>query len=283
MIREIQHHGLLIHACSVPHSTVAAPHCGGRTTELTRNPGALADALEKIEAQWRQARASEEILLKDLSGFHAIVAKARELKVRVTHLVNTHGHWDHIQAVTAVRDAGIEVYTTLNVQHLESLNDVVAQITGVTVRETLPAVLRGEVGADLSASARAELETLAHDAQTHHVGHDFSFQRDSCRLEDRQAAHPERAAREHGDSALVEDEQAGAKDNRPQQIEALLLASGQGHPALAHHRVVALGETGDELVGLGLAGGLLPGAGDHSLNLYVCQGRLLRQLPLRKW
>ena len=34
------------------------------------------------------------------------------------------------------------------------------------VRETLPAVLRGEVGADLSASARAELETLAHDAQT---------------------------------------------------------------------------------------------------------------------
>jgi two-component system sensor histidine kinase KdpD len=30
------------------------------------------------------------------------------------------------------------VYTTLNVQHLESLNDVVAQITGVTVRETVP-------------------------------------------------------------------------------------------------------------------------------------------------
>ena len=34
--------------------------------------------------------------------------------------------------------AGIDVYTTLNVQHIESLNDVVAQITGVTVRETLP-------------------------------------------------------------------------------------------------------------------------------------------------
>ncbi|MBP7688872.1 MAG: sensor histidine kinase KdpD [Thermoflexales bacterium] len=34
--------------------------------------------------------------------------------------------------------AGIDVYTTLNIQHLESLNDVVAQITGVTVRETLP-------------------------------------------------------------------------------------------------------------------------------------------------
>ncbi len=34
--------------------------------------------------------------------------------------------------------AGIDVYTTLNVQHLESLNDVVAQITGVIVHETIP-------------------------------------------------------------------------------------------------------------------------------------------------
>lgn len=34
--------------------------------------------------------------------------------------------------------AGIDVYTTLNIQHLESLNDVVAQITGVIVRETVP-------------------------------------------------------------------------------------------------------------------------------------------------
>jgi two-component system sensor histidine kinase KdpD len=35
-------------------------------------------------------------------------------------------------------DAGIHVYTTLNVQHLESLNDLVAKITGVVVRETVP-------------------------------------------------------------------------------------------------------------------------------------------------
>jgi two-component system sensor histidine kinase KdpD len=35
-------------------------------------------------------------------------------------------------------DAGIDVYTTLNVQHIESLNDVVAQITGILVRETVP-------------------------------------------------------------------------------------------------------------------------------------------------
>jgi two-component system sensor histidine kinase KdpD len=34
--------------------------------------------------------------------------------------------------------AGINVYTTLNIQHVETLNDIVAQITGVTVRETVP-------------------------------------------------------------------------------------------------------------------------------------------------
>src|SRR6202000_139740 len=34
--------------------------------------------------------------------------------------------------------AGIDVYTTVNVQHIESLNDVIAQITHVQVRETVP-------------------------------------------------------------------------------------------------------------------------------------------------
>ncbi|MBK9713531.1 MAG: sensor histidine kinase KdpD [Kouleothrix sp.] len=42
------------------------------------------------------------------------------------------------QDVEELRDAGIAVYTTINVQHVESLNDVVAQITGVQVRETVP-------------------------------------------------------------------------------------------------------------------------------------------------
>jgi two-component system sensor histidine kinase KdpD len=42
------------------------------------------------------------------------------------------------QDVEAILDAGINVETTLNVQHLESLNDVVFDITGVKVRETVP-------------------------------------------------------------------------------------------------------------------------------------------------
>ncbi len=40
--------------------------------------------------------------------------------------------------VEVILDAGIDVVSTLNVQHLESLNDTVAAITGVRVRETIP-------------------------------------------------------------------------------------------------------------------------------------------------
>ncbi len=43
--------------------------------------------------------------------------------------------WQDIQELLG---RGIDVYTTLNIQHLESLNDVVQQITGIRVRETLP-------------------------------------------------------------------------------------------------------------------------------------------------
>ncbi|WP_347266701.1 sensor histidine kinase KdpD [Paracoccus sp. (in: a-proteobacteria)] len=43
--------------------------------------------------------------------------------------------WQDVEEVLA---AGIDVYSTLNIQHLESLNDVVARITGVHVQETVP-------------------------------------------------------------------------------------------------------------------------------------------------
>src|SRR5262249_52795661 len=42
------------------------------------------------------------------------------------------------QDVVELLEAGINVYTAMNVQHVESLNDVVAKITGVVVRETVP-------------------------------------------------------------------------------------------------------------------------------------------------
>jgi two-component system, OmpR family, sensor histidine kinase KdpD len=47
-------------------------------------------------------------------------------------------HAKRWQDVLELIDAGIDVYTALNVQHIESLNDLVAKITGVVVRETVP-------------------------------------------------------------------------------------------------------------------------------------------------
>src|SRR5437660_825570 len=47
-------------------------------------------------------------------------------------------HTKRYQDVEEILDAGITVVTTLNIQHLESLNDLIASITGVRVRETLP-------------------------------------------------------------------------------------------------------------------------------------------------
>src|SRR6266545_186512 len=46
-------------------------------------------------------------------------------------------HIKRYQDVEEILEAGIDVYTTLNVQHLESLNDVVAQVTGIIVTETI--------------------------------------------------------------------------------------------------------------------------------------------------
>lgn len=42
------------------------------------------------------------------------------------------------QDVEELLDAGIDVLTTVNVQHLESLNDIVGSVTGIRVRETVP-------------------------------------------------------------------------------------------------------------------------------------------------
>ncbi len=71
----------------------------------------------------------------------AVLARRPQLAL-VDELAHTNApgsrHPKRYQDVEELLAAGIDVYTTLNVQHLESLNDIVAQITGVTVRETIP-------------------------------------------------------------------------------------------------------------------------------------------------
>jgi two-component system sensor histidine kinase KdpD len=70
-----------------------------------------------------------------------ILARHPQL-VLVDELAHTNApdsrHPKRYQDVEELLENGISVYTTLNIQHLESLNDVVQQITGVAVRETIP-------------------------------------------------------------------------------------------------------------------------------------------------
>ena len=71
----------------------------------------------------------------------AVLARRPRLAL-VDELAHTNApgsrHPKRYQDVEDLLAAGIDVYTTLNIQHLESLNDIVAQITGVVVRETIP-------------------------------------------------------------------------------------------------------------------------------------------------
>ena len=71
----------------------------------------------------------------------AILARAPTL-VLVDELAHTNApgsrHPKRFQDVLELLDAGIDVYSTINIQHVESLNDVVASFTRVRVRETVP-------------------------------------------------------------------------------------------------------------------------------------------------
>lgn len=72
---------------------------------------------------------------------NAILKRQPQL-VLVDELAHTNipgdGREKRYQDVEAILDAGIDVYSTVNIQHLESLNDIVARITGVVVRERIP-------------------------------------------------------------------------------------------------------------------------------------------------
>ncbi|MEO8459836.1 MAG: sensor histidine kinase KdpD [Dokdonella sp.] len=102
-----------------------------------RETEALLEGLEIL------ARQSFEHRGVNLTEFDLDAALGRRPQVL---LVDELAHSNHVGArhpqrwmdIEELLDAGIDVYTTVNIQHLESLNDVVAQITGVRVRETVP-------------------------------------------------------------------------------------------------------------------------------------------------
>lgn len=70
------------------------------------------------------------------------VLKSQPQLVLIDELAHTNipgsRHDKRWQDVIEILDRGIDVYTTLNVQHIESLNDIVSGITGTKVRETVP-------------------------------------------------------------------------------------------------------------------------------------------------
>src|SRR5207342_2423702 len=82
-----------------------------------------------------QGRRLEELDLDALLSRKPGVALVDELAHRNVPGSRHERRW---QDVIELLDAGIDVYTTVNIQHLESLNDVVHRITGVRVSETVP-------------------------------------------------------------------------------------------------------------------------------------------------
>jgi two-component system sensor histidine kinase KdpD len=71
----------------------------------------------------------------------AIIARKPQIVI-IDELAHTNAigsrHLKRFQDVLEILDNGIDVHTTVNVQHIESRSDTVAQITGITIRETLP-------------------------------------------------------------------------------------------------------------------------------------------------
>ncbi len=113
--------------------------------------------VEGLEVLPRRAIEYRGVTLKEFD-LDAALARHPSL-ILVDELAHTNApgsrHARRFQDVEELLGAGIDVYTTLNVQHLESLNDVVAQITGIQVRETVPDSMLEEADelevADLSA------------------------------------------------------------------------------------------------------------------------------------
>ena len=123
-------------------------------THGRRETAALLDGLEVLP---RRSLQYHGVTLEEFDLDAALARKPGVILVDVLAHTNAPGsrHTRRFQDVEELLAAGINVYTTLNVQHLESLNDVVAQITQVKVRETVPDSILDEADelelADLSA------------------------------------------------------------------------------------------------------------------------------------
>jgi two-component system sensor histidine kinase KdpD len=106
------------------------PHARPETT-------ALADGLEQVP----HLRSEYGSIALNEMDVDAVIRRAPELAL-IDELAHTNGsearnekRWQDIEEVLA---AGIDVISTVNIQHLESLNDAISELTEVRVRETFP-------------------------------------------------------------------------------------------------------------------------------------------------
>jgi two-component system sensor histidine kinase KdpD len=107
------------------------PHERPETSEQARG-------LEVVPRREVEIRGGATVAEMDLP---ALLARAPELAL-IDELAHTNPpgleHDKRYEDIAAVLAAGIDVFSTVNVQHLESLNDQIAELTGVRVRETVP-------------------------------------------------------------------------------------------------------------------------------------------------
>ena len=106
------------------------PHMRPQTTEL----------LEGLERLPVREYPHNHITLREFDLEAALQRNPRLILVDELAHTNAEGcrHEKRYQDVEELLAAGIDVYTTVNVQHIESLNNMVASITGVIVRERIP-------------------------------------------------------------------------------------------------------------------------------------------------
>ncbi len=106
-------------------------------THKRADTAALLDGLEQIPPRRVEYRG---IWVEELD-VAAVLARRPEV-VLIDELAHSNipgsPHPKRYEDVEDILEQGIDVWTTLNIQHLESLNDVVKQVTGVRVRETVP-------------------------------------------------------------------------------------------------------------------------------------------------
>ncbi|MFT8348669.1 ATP-binding protein [Clostridium saccharoperbutylacetonicum] len=98
---------------------------------------ALVNGIEEIDVKVINYKG---ISLKEFDLDKAIARKPQIILVdELAHTnASTERHRKRWQDIEELLEAGIDVYTTLNVQHIESLNDIVESITHIAVRETIP-------------------------------------------------------------------------------------------------------------------------------------------------